>query len=114
MRRSAGRARRHPRASGDANRNLQAEAVAASLQSAYRGWVIIWSAWRQAFTAFCALGADPLIIDDTSVSRLLGRIGEVELAATMGGTGEDVNARRAAETMRDRARPPRFSREDRA
>lgn len=79
MTRSAGRTRRRRRTPGGAGRNLHAEAVAASLQGMYGGWVIIWSAWRQAFTAFCAIGADPLIIDETSVSRLLQRIGEVEL-----------------------------------
>jgi hypothetical protein len=85
---------------------VRAEAVAASLQSAYGGWVIIWSAWRQAFTALCAIGADPLIIDETSVARLLRRIGEVELAArTPGrpnGDPEELNVRRAAEIMRER------------
>jgi DNA-binding FadR family transcriptional regulator len=48
-----------------------------------------------------------LIIDESSVSGLLRRIGEVELAArtpgpSVDGVADDVNARRAAETMRDR------------
>jgi hypothetical protein len=105
--RSAGRTRRHSRASGGVGRNLHAEAVATSLQSAYGGWVIIWSAWRQAFTAFSAISTDPVVIDEASVSRLLQRIGEVELAArtpgrSVDGVVDEANARRAAETMRDR------------
>ncbi|MEV0403872.1 GntR family transcriptional regulator [Actinoallomurus sp. NPDC050550] len=107
MTRSANRTRRRSRVSGGAGRNLHAEAVATSLQSTYGGWVIIWSAWRQAFTAFSAISTDPVVIDEPSVSRLLQRIGEVELAArtpghSVDGVVDDVNARRAAETMRDR------------
>ncbi|GAB3987556.1 hypothetical protein GCM10029978_106830 [Actinoallomurus acanthiterrae] len=101
MTRSTDRSRR--RALVGAGRNPHAEGVATSLQSTYGGWVIIWSAWRQAFTAFSAITADSLIIDETSVSRLLRRIDEVELAArTPGRSADDVNARRAAEVMRDR------------
>ncbi|GAA4634144.1 hypothetical protein GCM10023196_074520 [Actinoallomurus vinaceus] len=107
MTRSAGRTRRRSRAPGGAGRNLHAEAVATSLQSTYGGWVIIWSAWRQAFTAFSAISTDPMIIDETSVSRLLHRIGEVELAArtpgrSVAGVVDDANVRRATEVMRDR------------
>ncbi|GAA4609187.1 hypothetical protein GCM10023195_36790 [Actinoallomurus liliacearum] len=102
MTRAVARTRRRSRASGGAHRNTRAEAVAASLQSAYGGWVIIWSPWRRAFSAFCAVSTDSMIIDEASVSGLLRRIGEVELAARTPGRGADDAARRAAETMRDR------------
>ncbi|MEV5748038.1 GntR family transcriptional regulator [Actinoallomurus sp. NPDC052308] len=102
MTRAAARTRRPSQASGSAGRNQRAEAVATSLQSAYGGWVIIWSPWRQAFTAFCAISTERVIIDEASVSGLLRRIGEVELAARTPGRGADDAVRRAAETMRDR------------
>jgi hypothetical protein len=73
------RARRRPRL-GPARRNLHGEQVAASLQRTCRGWVVIWSAWRQAFTAFSAITPDALVIDETSAWRLLQRIGEIERA----------------------------------
>lgn len=104
---TAARGRRRDPASGAGHRNPHAEAAATSLQSTCDGWVVIWSAWRQAFTAFCAITPDALIIDDPSVSRLLQRMGEVEMAATapgqpVDGTVDDGNVRRAAEIMRDR------------
>ncbi|MEV5705136.1 GntR family transcriptional regulator [Actinoallomurus sp. NPDC052274] len=102
MTRAAARARRRSRVSGGAGRNPRAEAVATSLQSTYGGWVIIWSPWRRAFTAFSAISPDPVIIDEASVSGLLRRIGEVELAARTPGRRADDAARQAAETMRDR------------
>ena len=88
-----------------ADRDRCAEAVATSLQKACGGWLITWSAWRRAFTAFSAITADSVIIDETSVSRLLQRIGDVESAARRErplGAMDDRHARMAAEIMRDR------------
>lgn len=58
--------------------------IAASLASRCPGWVIIWSAWRRAFTAFSAVTTESVVLDDTSAHRLLQRIGDVESAAHVG------------------------------
>ena len=75
-------------------RNPYAERIAASVQSTCLGWVVIWSAWRQAFTAFSAITGDRLIIDETSVVRLLARMREVEVAMnvrrSVGSRGQPV------------------------
>lgn len=107
MTRTDARNRRRSPARGAGRRNVQAEAVATSLQSTCEGWVVIWSAWRQAFTAFCAIVPEALIIDDPSVSGLLQRMGEVELAASVPGLPVDRvlgegKVHRAAGIMRDR------------
>lgn len=52
--------------------------IARGLQGRYRGWVVIWSKWRQTYTAFCCMTAEPVIIDDADFDRFLKRIGQVE------------------------------------
>ncbi|GAA4617963.1 hypothetical protein GCM10023195_80420 [Actinoallomurus liliacearum] len=52
--------------------------IARELEQKCPGWVVIWSAWRQAFTAFSAVTAEALVIDDSSAYRLLQRIGEAQ------------------------------------
>jgi hypothetical protein len=50
--------------------DTHAAEVALRLQTAYAGWVVIWSPWRRMFTAFGSCTNERLIIDDSSVERL--------------------------------------------
>lgn len=49
--------------------------IAAALQNEARGrWLVMWSSWRQMFTAFACATTEPLIIDDADFNRLRSRI----------------------------------------
>lgn len=65
-------------------RDYYARDVAADLASRCPGWVIIWSAWRQTFTAFSAVTAECVVIDDPSANRLLESIGAIQRAVAHG------------------------------
>jgi hypothetical protein len=52
--------------------------IARGLQSSYRGWVVMWSKWRQTFTAFSCITVEPVIIDDADFDRFQDRIRQVE------------------------------------
>lgn len=52
--------------------------VAAELQRAYSGWLVIWSPWRRKFTAFGSCAADRLIVEDSSVQRLRALMDEAQ------------------------------------
>lgn len=54
--------------------------IAAALQRENRGWLIIWSKWRQMFTAFACTTTEALIIDDADFDRLRNRIRQVDHA----------------------------------
>jgi hypothetical protein len=54
--------------------------VAQSLQRECRRWLIMWSAWRQTYTAFACCTREPLIIDEQRIGRFLERINEAERA----------------------------------
>ncbi|GAA4637218.1 hypothetical protein GCM10023196_090130 [Actinoallomurus vinaceus] len=36
----------------------------AALQATCRGWAVMWSRWRRAYTAFALFTAEPLIVDE--------------------------------------------------
>jgi hypothetical protein len=65
-------------------RDLRALETAARLERWCPGWVVIWSAWRQTFTAFSAVTAECVVIDDQSANRLLERVGAIQRAAAHG------------------------------
>lgn len=52
--------------------------IARSLQNRCRGWLVIWSKWRQTYTAFSCMTTEPMIIDDADFDRFLDRIEQVE------------------------------------
>lgn len=54
--------------------------IVLGLQRALRGWVVMWSAWRQEYTGFACFTAEPLIIDESDSHRFLYRIRQVERA----------------------------------
>jgi hypothetical protein len=56
-----------------------AAAVAAQVQMARPGWLVIWSPWRRTLTAFACFAADPVVIDEASPDRLVERMRGVEL-----------------------------------
>ena len=52
--------------------------IARGLQSSYRGWIVMWSKWRQTYTAFSCITGEPVIIDDADSDRFQDRIRQVE------------------------------------
>lgn len=59
--------------------------TAASLQDTCRGWVIFWSPARREFTAIAAFVPDePVLINEPFAHGLLRRIGDIELAVSVG------------------------------
>lgn len=71
-----------PPSSSPVEHRLTPAQVAASLESACRGWVVFWSPWRRTFTAIACFTREPVIVDEPMVHQLLDRIGRVEMAAT--------------------------------
>ncbi|WP_345435935.1 hypothetical protein [Actinoallomurus vinaceus] len=53
----------------------------AALQAACTGWLIMWSRWRRAYTAFGACTKRPVIIDEADPARLIQQCRAIELAA---------------------------------
>ena len=82
------------RVAGTADPAPYAVEIAASLQNTRNGSLVIWSSWRQTYTAFSAITPDPHIIDEASVHRLLNRIDEVELTVSVSTTGAPHHAAR--------------------
>ncbi|GAA0347194.1 hypothetical protein NE235_10245 [Actinoallomurus spadix] len=76
--------RRRPRREPPVRQEADASQIAVDLERRCPGWVVIWSAWRRAFTAFSAVTAESLVIDDPSAYRLLQRISEAQRAAVLG------------------------------
>jgi hypothetical protein len=52
--------------------------IVASLQATCRGWLIMWSRWRQKYTGFACFTREPLIVDEAKVDRFLARLQEIE------------------------------------
>lgn len=48
------------------------------LQSKVRGWIVMWSPWRQTFTAFARFSSEPLIIDEADSDRFVERLQQME------------------------------------
>lgn len=53
--------------------------TARSLERANTGWLIMWSPWRQAYTAFGCFAAEPIVVDDPSPDGLLLAMRQEEL-----------------------------------
>jgi hypothetical protein len=56
----------------------------AAVQAACRGWAVMWSRWRRAYTAFATFTAGPLIVDESDAALLLQRCREVRYAVAHG------------------------------
>lgn len=56
----------------------------AQVQAAIGNWLLMWSAWRRAWTAFATFGTVPVIFDDPDPMRLLWRCRAAETAAASG------------------------------
>ena len=56
----------------------------AALQMACRGWAVMWSRWRRAYTAFALLASEPLIVDAPDPELLLQRCRAIEAASSFG------------------------------
>jgi hypothetical protein len=56
--------------------------IARGLQKDFRGWLVMWSKWRQTYTAFACITTEPLIIDEPEIGRFRARIEQVEQART--------------------------------
>ncbi|WP_433187760.1 hypothetical protein [Actinoallomurus sp. CA-150999] len=56
----------------------------AAVQAACRGWAVMWSRWRRAYTAFATFTAGPLILDEPDPARLMQRCREVQYAVAHG------------------------------
>jgi hypothetical protein len=54
--------------------------IARGLQKELGGWLIMWSKWRQTYTAFACTTTEPLIIDEAEIGEFKKRIEQVELA----------------------------------
>jgi hypothetical protein len=54
--------------------------IAASLQATCRGWLIMWSKWRQKYTGIACFTREPIIIDEAKIDQFLARLREVERA----------------------------------
>jgi intergrase/recombinase len=52
--------------------------TAANLQKSCRYWLIMWSRWRQKYTAFACFTHQPIIVDEEKIDRFLTRLKEVE------------------------------------
>jgi hypothetical protein len=48
------------------------------LQRACRGWLVIWSPWRQTYTGFACFTRERVIVDEAKVERFLDRIQQFE------------------------------------
>jgi hypothetical protein len=54
----------------------------AYLQMQARGWLVMWSPWRRAWTAVAQFGPVPVILDHPNPEELLKRCRAAELSAT--------------------------------
>ena len=59
----------------DAQHVRQAQELARRNQ----GWVVMWSSWRRAFTAFACFTAEPVVLDEPAVPVLLAHMRQTEL-----------------------------------
>jgi len=62
--------------------DAQAREVAARIQAQHPRWLIIWSPWRQQFTAFGCFAPVPIVIDEADPSELLKAMQAEELRFT--------------------------------
>lgn len=44
------------------------------------GWLVMWSPWRRAYTAFSMAIGRPLVLDDATVTGIIGQILRAESA----------------------------------
>jgi NADH:ubiquinone oxidoreductase subunit B-like Fe-S oxidoreductase len=58
--------------------------IARGLQSKCHGWLVMWSKWRQTYTAFSCMTEHPVIIDDADFDRFLDRIKQASTRALAG------------------------------
>jgi hypothetical protein len=65
-----------------------AQAVA-SLQQTCPSWLVMWSRWRQTYTAFACFTAEPVIVDEAQEDAFLARLKAIEMASA---SGQDVRA----------------------
>jgi len=49
------------------------------IQDRHRNWVVMWSAWRQTFTAFGCFAPDRLVLDEPTTAELLDAMRAAEL-----------------------------------
>jgi hypothetical protein len=61
--------------------------VVERLQQTCPRWLIIWSPWRQTFTAFACFTAERTVIDYADEATFLKLIRRIELAHSVGATG---------------------------
>jgi hypothetical protein len=59
--------------------DARARKVAARLQAQHPRWLIIWSPWRQQFTAFGRFAPVPIVIDEATPGELLKAMHAQEL-----------------------------------
>lgn len=52
--------------------------VVNDLQARVRGWFVMWSPWRQTFTAFARFSSEPLIVDEADSDRFVERLQKME------------------------------------
>lgn len=72
---------RHAPAAGVVHRAVVDKTdIARGLQSRWRTWLIIWSKWRQTYTAFSCTTSEPLIIDEAEIGEFEKRIWQAEQA----------------------------------
>jgi hypothetical protein len=64
---------------GGLSPDARAGKVAARLQVQHSGWLIIWSPWRQQFTAFGRFAPVPIVIDEATPSELIKAMRAEEL-----------------------------------
>lgn len=58
-------------------------ALARRINARLPGWLVIWSPWRECFTAFGACTPRLTIVDERDPQKLLDRACEAQLAAAM-------------------------------
>lgn len=56
----------------------------ARVQRACPGWLVMWSPWRQTYTAFCATSREGLVLDENEPTDLIQRIVHADLVLSIG------------------------------
>ncbi|REE96789.1 hypothetical protein [Thermomonospora umbrina] len=52
--------------------------MASRLQTAFPGWLVMWSPWRRTFTAFASFTPNALVMDEPTTDRLIDQMRMVE------------------------------------
>jgi hypothetical protein len=64
-----------------AARDVSQVRQAAEMTRQYRGWLVIWSPWRRAYTAFACFTPGSVVLDADAPSHLVEQMRQTELQA---------------------------------